>query len=204
MTTSINKVAPIFELNGYNKESINKVKLDQFKNKFKILFFYPLDFTFICPTEMQELVEKSKEIADKDCIILAINTDSIYSHEVWANQKKEDGGLGGLKDIDNLYLLSDYNKKVCEAYGTLIRGGENDGVSNRAVFILDKQNNVRYVSVNDINIGRNIDELIRQLDSLNELGNSKDNIGIPCNWRKSQKTINKTKEGIKDFFKVIE
>jgi alkyl hydroperoxide reductase subunit AhpC len=180
MATSINKIAPIFELNGYNKDTIAKIKLDQFKDKLKILFFYPLDFTFICPTEMQELVEKSNEIKDNNCVILAINTDSIHSHKVWANQEKEDGGLGGIKDIENLYLLSDYNKKVCEAYGTLIRGGDNDGVSNRAVFILDEKNIVKYVSVNDLNIGRNIDELIHQLKSLNEL-NKNDNIGIQCN-----------------------
>lgn len=200
MATSINKVAPIFELNGYNKDNITKIKLDQFKDKLKILFFYPLDFTFICPTEMQELVEKSKEIKDNNCVILAINTDSIHSHEVWANQDKEDGGLGGIKEIDNLYLLSDYNKKVCEAYGTLIRGGDNDGVSNRAVFILDEKNIVKHVSVNDLNIGRNIDELINQLKSLNELKKN-NNIGIPCNWRKNNKTITMTKKGKKDFFK---
>ncbi len=202
MATSINKLAPIFELNSYHKDTIESVKLDSFKEKYKILFFYPLDFSFICPTEMVELKDNAKEFDKLDCIILAINTDSVYSHETWANQKEEDGGLGGISDIDNFYLMSDYNKKVCEAYGTLIRGGEHDGVSNRAVFILDEDNNVKYVSVNDLNIGRNIDELIRQLESLKELKKSKENnVGIPCNWKPKEQVIKLTLEGKKEFFK---
>lgn len=196
MSTALNQKAPTISAQCYHHKKIKKINLDDFKEYYKILFFYPLDFTYVCPTEIQELINKSDDFAKYDCKIFCINTDSVHSHEVWANQPRKEGGLEDIKDV---YMISDYNKTICESYGTLIRNGDDEGISTRATYILDKNNIVKHVSANVLQIGRNIDEILRTVECVTQLENL-GNKALPCNWRSGKKMIETSNNGKKDYF----
>jgi peroxiredoxin 2/4 len=196
MASALNQKSPDFEVKCYHNNKIKKVKLSDFDEYYKILFFYPLDFSYVCPTELHELVDKSEEIAKYDCKIFCISTNSVESHEVWANQERKLGGLGNISDI---YMVSDFNKKICESYGTLIRTGEDEGVSQRATYILDKNNVVKYISANILQVGRNIDEILRNVQCIHKL-EELDGDELPCGWKPGRKTITKTTQGKLEYF----
>ncbi|BAD39911.1 peroxiredoxin [Symbiobacterium thermophilum] len=136
-----------------------KVSLSDYKGKWLILFFYPADFTFVCPTEITAFNDRVQEFQDANCEILGVSVDSVYSHRAWIKTPKEEGGLGPV----NYPLASDITKEVSRAYGVLI---EEEGVALRGLFIIDPDGIVRYQVVHDNNIGRNVDEVLRVLEAL--------------------------------------
>jgi alkyl hydroperoxide reductase subunit AhpC len=143
-----------------------------FSGKWKVVFLWPMDFTFVCPTEIAEFGKKNKEFADRDAQVLGASTDSHYVHLAWRNQHPD------LKNIP-FPMLADTNKALSMALGVLNKGG----VDLRATFIVDPDGIIRFVAVNDLSVGRNVDEVLRTLDALqtDEL--------CPCNWQKGQKTL---------------
>ncbi|MBY6274993.1 peroxiredoxin [Symbiobacterium thermophilum] len=136
-----------------------KVSLSDYKGKWLVLFFYPADFTFVCPTEITAFNDRVQEFQDANCEILGVSVDSVYSHRAWIKTPKEEGGLGPV----NYPLASDITKEVSRAYGVLI---EEEGVALRGLFIIDPDGIVRYQVVHDNNIGRNVDEVLRVLEAL--------------------------------------
>ena len=196
MSSALNQKAPEFEAKCLHNGKINTINIKDFEDYYKVLFFYPLDFTFICPTEIHELISKQAEFEKYNCKVFTINTDSVYSHEAWANQPKSAGGLENIKD---LYMVSDYDKKICESYGTLDRTNKNESVSTRVTYILDKDNVVKYVSANISDIGRNIDEIIRMVASVNKVDLLEEGEGLPCGWQPGGDTLQKTHEGVIKF-----
>ncbi|MBD3272285.1 MAG: redoxin domain-containing protein, partial [Elusimicrobia bacterium] len=155
MTIQIGQKAPDFHLQGVVEGKImaGTFSLSDCKGKWVIVFFYPLDFTFVCPTEIIEFNKRYKEFTDINTVILGISVDSVYSHEAWA------------KDIGKISypLLSDMTKSASKDYGVLI---EDQGIALRGTFIIDPDQNVRCQVVHDINIGRSVSEHLRVLKAL--------------------------------------
>lgn len=148
---------------------------DSYKDKWKVVFFWPMDFTFICPTEIAEFGKRNRDFNDRDAQILGASTDSHYVHLAWRNQHPE------LKDLP-FPMLADIKRELSSELGILHKQA---GVALRATFIVDPTETIRWVSVNDLSVGRNVDDTLRVLDGLQsgEL--------CPCNWEKGEKTLGK-------------
>jgi peroxiredoxin (alkyl hydroperoxide reductase subunit C) len=153
-----------------NGKDFGKVSLSDYRGKWLVLFFYPLDFTFVCPTEIIALSDAYEDFKDLDAEILGISTDSKHSHRAWINTPRDQNGLGGL----NYPLASDFLKTTARAYGVL---DEEAGVAFRGLFIIDPEGILRYQVVTDLNIGRSVDETLRVLQALQSGGL------CPANWR---------------------
>jgi len=168
----VGKPAPEFKMEGYFKGQMKHYHLDDFKGEWVLLFFYPLDFTFVCPTELIELSKKHKDFEEINTQILGVSVDSVYSHEAW------------LKDMGDFEypLLSDMTKEVSRDYNVLI---PEEGISLRGAFIIDPEGIVRSYTVNDVTIGRNIDELVRLIKAF-QTGDL-----CPVGWEEGEKTLGK-------------
>ncbi len=153
--------APHFEMktvDGAGQE-FSKVSLEDYKGKWLVMFFYPLDFTFVCPTEIQGINSKVDEFKKLNAEVLGISTDSEHSHKAWINAAQDQGGLGKL----SFPLASDMTQKVAKDYGVLV---EEEGIALRGLFIIDPEGILRYAVVHDLNIGRSVDETLRVLQAL--------------------------------------
>lgn len=173
MERLVGKKAPDFRMKavtGDGKDFI-EVKLEDYKGKWLVFFFYPLDFTFVCPTEITGYSKRIEEFKQMGAEVLAASTDSEYSHQAWIN-----GSLGRI----NFPLAADYTKKVASDFGILI---EEDGVALRGLFIIDPEGVVRYSVVHDLNIGRSVDETLRVLAALQSGGL------CPIDWKVGEKTL---------------
>lgn len=168
---------PHFELTATvstDKNQAFETITDQgYTGKWKVYFFWPKDFTFVCPTEIAAFGKLNRDFADRDAQILGGSTDSEFVHLAWRTHHE---------DLKNLPfpMLSDIKRELCERLGIL---DPKEGVAQRATFIVDPENIIRFVSVNDLSVGRNPNEVLRVLDALqtDEL--------CPCNWNKGQETI---------------
>jgi len=171
-TLQIGKTAPKFKMEGYFKGEKKEYSLSDFDGKWKLLFFYPLDFTFVCPTELLELSEKVSEFEKLNAQVLGVSTDSVYSHEAW------------LKDLGDLNypLLSDITKDVSWDYNVLL---EKEGIALRGAFLIDPNGRLKSYTVNDLSIGRNIDEFLRLIEAF-QTGDL-----CPVGWKKGDKTLGK-------------
>lgn len=147
---------------------------ESYRGKWKIVFFYPKDFTFVCPTEIAGFGKLHDEFADRDAQIIGASVDSEFVHMAWRQQKEELSKLP-------FPLLADTNRRLSTALGIL---DEDEGVARRATFIVDPDNVIRFSMVTDMNVGRNPDEVLRVLDALqtDEL--------CPCNWHEGESTLN--------------
>ena len=159
-----------------NGKDFGKVSLSDYKGKWLVLFFYPLDFTFVCPTEIISLSDSIEDFKDLDAEVLGVSVDSVHSHRAWINTPRDQNGLGGL----NYDLASDFNKTTARAYGVL---DEEAGVAFRGLFIIDPEGILKYQVVTDLNIGRSDDETLRVLQALQSGGL------CPANWRPGQKHL---------------
>jgi len=179
---SINDKFPRFQLTGVVKSTIEsafvEVSNKTYAGKWLVVFSWPKDFTFVCPTEIAEFGRLNAEFADRDTQVLGLSTDSEFVHLAWRQAKSE------LKELP-FPMLSDIKRELCQDLGIL---NDEEGVANRATFIIDPQGIIRFVMVNDLNVGRNPKEVLRVLDGLqtDEL--------CPCNWQPGDNTINVTDE----------
>ncbi|KAJ3211273.1 Lanosterol synthase (Oxidosqualene--lanosterol cyclase) [Entophlyctis luteolus] len=137
------------------------IALSDYQGKWLVLFFYPLDFTFVCPTEIIEFSERAKEFKNLGCDVIGCSVDSKHSHLAWVNQPRKEGGLGEMK----IPLLSDITKEISNAYGVLVDEGTDKGLSLRGTFIIDPKQIVRHISINDLGVGRSIDETLRLVEA---------------------------------------
>jgi len=151
----ISKAAPEFKGQAVINGHFKNIQLSDYKGKYVVLFFYPLDFTFVCPTELVAFDEKLEEFRQLDTEVIGCSTDSVYSHLAWINTPRKQGGLGGLK----YPLLSDFSKEISRSYGVLI--DDNGGIALRGLFIIDREQNIRQITINDLPVGRSVDEILR-------------------------------------------
>jgi lipoyl-dependent peroxiredoxin subunit C len=144
-----------------------------FPGKWKVVFLWPMDFTFVCPTEIAEFGRRERDFQDRDAQVLGASTDTHYVHLAWRNDHAD------LKDLP-YPMLADTKRELSTALGVLHK---QDGVPLRATFVVDPEGIIRFVSVNDLSVGRNVDEVLRVLDALqtDEL--------CPCNWKKGEPTL---------------
>ncbi|QQR48930.1 peroxiredoxin [bacterium] len=186
----VGKAAPDFSCDMVEHGSIKRVSLKDFDGVYKLLFFYPLDFTFVCPTELHALQEYYEEFKKRDVCVLGVSVDSAYSHLAWLEQPKSKGGIGGV----TYPLLADITKNMARDYGVLTE----QGVALRGTFLLDKNNVVHYAAVNNLALGRNIAELVRVVDALKH--NEQHGEVCPANWSQGQKAMKTTQEGLQAYF----
>lgn len=168
----VGKKAPDFTMETAlgNGQDFGQVSLSDYKGKWLVLFFYPLDFTFVCPTEITAMSDNADLFADLDAEILGVSVDSKFSHRAWINTPRDDNGLGKL----NFPLASDINKTVARDYGVLL---EDDGIALRGLFIIDPEGELKYQVVHHNDIGRSVDETVRVLQALQSGGL------CPANWK---------------------
>ncbi|HSP77859.1 MAG TPA: peroxiredoxin [Myxococcaceae bacterium] len=146
---------------------------ETYKGKWLVVFFWPKDFTFICPTEIAEFGKRNKDFGDRDAQVLGVSTDSEFVHHAWRTHHPD------LKELP-YPMLADIKRELSEALGVLHK---EEGVALRATFIVDPQGIIRHVSVNDLSVGRNVSEILRTLD-----GFQTDEL-CPCNWQKGEETL---------------
>ncbi|ASN05916.1 peroxiredoxin [Virgibacillus necropolis] len=175
----VGKQAPRFTMDAVmpNKE-FGKVNLEENmkEDKWTVLFFYPMDFTFVCPTEITAMSDRYDEFEDLDAEVIGVSTDTIHTHKAWINTSRDDNGLGEL-----LYpLAADTNHVVSQDYGVLI---EDEGVALRGLFIINPEGELQYQTVFHNNIGRDVDETLRVLQALQTGGL------CPANWKPGQETL---------------
>lgn len=170
--------APDFDmLSTKNMDTLAEhVKLADYKGRWLVMFFYPLDFTFVCPTEITAMNDRLAEFHDLDAEVLGVSCDSVHSHKAWINTPRDKNGLGGL----GYPLAADYTKEVATAYDVL---KEEEGTALRGLFIIDPDGLIRYQVVHDDNIGRSVDETLRVLEALQAGGL------CPANWKPGEKLL---------------
>lgn len=172
MYLQVGRPAPKFNLEALVGEKFERVSLDDYKGKWLVLFFYPLDFTFVCPTEIIEFSKRVKEFEELKATVVGCSIDSVYSHLAWTKE------LGKL----NYPLMSDITRDVSRDYGILI---EDKGMALRGLYIIDPEGVLRYQVVHDLNVGRSVDETLRVLNALQS--------GELCQvgWKPGQKSLGK-------------
>lgn len=174
-----------------NGEIVEEFHLSEaIKNKYGIVFFYPLDFTFVCPSELIALDKRMDEFQKRNTVVVGVSIDSQYAHAAWRNTPLNEGGIGPVK----YPLIADVNHHICQAYGV---EHPTSHVALRGAFIIDKQGVVRSQIVNDLPLGRNIDELLRLVDALSFHEAHGD--VCPAGWNKGDTAIKPTAEGIASY-----
>jgi len=205
MGVLVGKKAPGFSaqavING--GEIVNNFTLEQFKGKYVILFFYPKDFTFVCPTELFAFQEKLEEFKSRNTEVIAVSTDTEQSHWGWLQMPKNNGGIQGVK----YPLVADTNKTISMNYDVLAGDFDwnEDGemtatgelIAYRGLFLIDKNGVVKHQLVNDLPLGRNVDEAIRMVDALQF--NEEHGEACPANWNKDKAGLTTTHEGIAEY-----
>ena len=187
--------APDFEANAYiYGKGFEKIKLSNYRGKYVVLFFYPLDFSFVCPTEIIQFSEKSEKFREAGFEVLGVSVDSEYAHMEWCKKPRGEGGLGEMK----IPLISDITHSISSSYGCLVPGA---GFSFRATYIIDDKGILRHVSINDTAVGRNVDEVLRLAKAFKHT----DIFGevCPAKWEPGEKTMktNHDDPKTKDYFK---
>lgn len=160
------------------------------ENKHAILFFYPLDFTFVCPSELIALDNRMNEFSSRNTVVLGISIDSQFTHSAWRNTPVANGGIGQVK----YPLIADVNHQICQAYGV---EHPTAHVALRGAFVIDKQGIVRSQIVNDLPLGRNVDELLRLIDALEF--HEKHGEVCPAGWTKGKTGMKPTAEGVASY-----
>jgi len=179
---AVQKPAPFFEGQAVTESGdFKKITLSDYKGKYLVFFFYPLDFTFVCPTEIIAFSDRVEEFKALGCDVLACSVDSHFSHLAWTQQSRKKGGLGQMK----IPILSDLTKSISRDYGVLL---ENDGIALRGLFIIDDKGILRQITVNDLPVGRSVDETLRLIQAFkftDEYGEV-----CPAGWKPGADTIN--------------
>lgn len=193
MTMLVGRKAPDFKNAAVlpNGEITNEFHLEkEIKGKYAVVFFYPLDFTFVCPSELIALDNRIHEFEKRNTLVIGVSIDSQFTHNAWRNTPVANGGIGPVR----YPLVADVNHFICQAYGV---EHPTAHVALRGAFIIDKQGMVRSQIVNDLPLGRNIDELLRLIDALEF--HEKHGEVCPANWSKGKTGIKPTTEGIAHY-----
>ena len=174
----INEKAPDFTEDAFVNGEMKKIRLGDYKGKWVILFFYPADFTFVCPTELGELATHYEEIKNLGAEVISVSTDTAFVHKAWHDQSDT------IKHI-KFPMLADPTRKVCEAYNTLI---EEEGLSLRATYIIDPEGFVKAFEFHNNDIGRSVHELIRKIQAAKFVAENKGQV-CPMNWKPGTKSL---------------
>jgi len=190
MCVLVTEAAPEFKAQAVMPDnSFKEISLSEYRGKYVLLFFYPLDFTFVCPSEILAFDRAVDLFRSKNCEVIGVSVDSVYSHFAWRNTPVKEGGIGQIK----FPLVADLNKKISLDYGLLFNGE----VALRGLFLIDKAGMVRHQVVNDLPLGRSVDEAIRMLDALQF--HEKHGEVCPANWKPGEDAMVPTAEGVASY-----
>lgn len=188
--------APDFEAEAVFDQEFIKVKLsDYIGKKYVILFFYPLDFTFVCPTEITAFSDRYAEFEKLNTEVLGVSIDSVFSHLAWVQTDRKSGGLGDLK----YPLVSDVTKSIAKSYEVLI---SDQGIALRGLFIIDKEGIIQHSTINNLAIGRSVDETLRTLQALQYVQENPDEV-CPAGWKPGDKSMKPDPKRSKEYFAAI-
>jgi len=179
-SAKIQELAPDFTAKAVVDGDFQDITLSDYRGSYVVLFFYPMDFTFVCPTEIIAFNERQAEFEKIDCVVLACSTDSHFSHHAWTNIPRKKGGLGSMQ----MPIIADKTMEISRKYGVL---KEDEGVAYRGLFIIDKTGILRQITVNDLPVGRSVDETIRLIKAFqftDEYGEV-----CPVGWNPGDDTI---------------
>jgi len=192
MSVLVGKKAPDFKAAAVMPDgSINsEFSLSDYKGKYVVLFFYPLDFTFVCPTELIAFSRRIQEFESRGVQVIGCSIDSQFTHVAWRNTPVDDGGIGAV----HYPLVADVKHEVCRAYDVEF---EQAGVAFRGSFLIDENGIVRHQVVNDLPLGRNVDEMLRMIDALQFT--EKYGEVCPAGWNKGEKGMTPTREGVASY-----
>jgi len=195
MGVLVGKQVPDFKAKAVvNQQIVNDFTLSQFRGQHIVFFFYPLDFTFVCPTELHAFQDKLEEFEKRNTQVIGCSVDSCFSHLAWLNTPKNKGGIEGV----TYPLVSDINKNISHDFDVLI---PNEGISYRGLFLIDKFGLVRHQVVNDLPLGRSVDEALRILDALLHVETHGE--VCPANWQQGKKTMKPSQQGLEKYFATV-
>jgi tryparedoxin peroxidase (2-Cys peroxiredoxin) len=191
-SAKLNARAPDFKATALLPNgTFGEIKLDDYKGKWVVLFFYPLDFTFVCPTEICQFSDRAAEFRAINTEVIGASVDSQFSHLAWTMQDRKKGGLGKM----TIPLIADLTRSISTAYGVL---KEDEGVAYRGLFIIDPAGNLRQITVNDMPIGRSVDETLRLVQAFQY--NAEHGEVCPAGWKPGQKTMKADPQGSQAYF----
>ncbi len=193
MGVLVGKPAPDFSVKAVvnGSEVVDKYTLSQFKGKYVVLFFYPFDFTFVCPTELHAFQEELAEFEKRNVQVIACSTDSWFSHSAWLALPKSKGGIQGV----TYPILADFHKTIARDYDVL---SEGLGAAYRGLFLIDTNGVVRHQVINDTQLGRSVPEVLRMVDALQFF--EKNGEVCPANWHQGDKAMKPTRAGVEGYF----
>ncbi|MEO1133986.1 MAG: peroxiredoxin [Cyanobacteria bacterium J06639_1] len=191
---TIGEVAPDFEATAVVDQDFEAVKLSNYRGKYVVLFFYPLDFTFVCPTEITAFSDRYDEFKALNTEVLGVSVDSEFSHLAWIQTDRKSGGVGDL----NYPLVSDIKKEVSAAYNVL----NPEGVALRGLYIIDKEGIVQHATVNNLAFGRSVDETLRVLQALQHVQANPDEV-CPANWTPGAQTMKPSPTESREYFATV-
>ncbi|KAJ3490091.1 hypothetical protein NLI96_g1657 [Meripilus lineatus] len=196
MVATVQKPAPAFKASAVIDGQFQDISLSDYLGQWVILFFYPLDFTFVCPTEILAFNDALPQFRELNTAVFAVSTDSVYSHLAWATQPRKQGGLG--PDLQ-LPLIADRNQQIARDYNVLI---EEEGIALRGLFIIDPKGVLRQITVNDLPVGRSVDETIRLIKAFQFT--EKYGEVCPANWHEGGKTIKADPKASLEYFSTAD
>nr|YP_009395193.1 2-Cys peroxiredoxin [Bryothamnion seaforthii]ARW63961.1 2-Cys peroxiredoxin [Bryothamnion seaforthii] len=186
--------APDFSAIAVHEQEFKEIHLSDYKGKYLILLFYPLDFTFVCPTEITSFSDMFDQIKSLNAEILGISVDSEYCHLAWMQLDRESGGVGDLK----YPLVSDLSKQISLSYNVL----NHEGKSLRGLFIIDPEGIIQHILVNNLDVGRSVNETLRTLQAIQYVQGNPDEV-CPANWQPGHATIKNNPLYAKEYFRSI-
>ena len=191
----VGQPAPEFTATAVVDQEFKDIKLSDYRGKYVVLFFYPLDFNFVCPTEITAFSDRHQDFSAIGTEILGVSVDSPFSHLAWIQSDRKSGGVGDL----NYPLVSDIKKEISLAYNVL---DSNEGVALRGLFIIDKDGVIQHSTVNNLSFGRSVDETLRTLQAIQYVQSHPDEV-CPAGWQPGDKTMNPDPVKSKEFFAAV-
>lgn len=191
MSVLVTQQAPDFKAQAVMPDGqFKEISLSDYRGKYVVLFFYPLDFTFVCPTEIIAFSDRAAEFEASNVQLLGASVDSHFSHFAWTQTPRDQGGIGKI----DYPLIADLNKQISRDYDVLL----DDGIALRGLFLIDKEGVVRHQVVNDLPLGRNVDETLRMVKALQHFEEHGE--VCPANWNEGSRTIKPSLDESKEFF----
>tara|TARA_B100000214_G_scaffold237927_1_gene174034 strand:+ start:286 stop:882 length:597 start_codon:yes stop_codon:yes gene_type:complete len=186
--------APDFAATAVVDQEFKDITLSQFRGKYVVLFFYPLDFTFVCPTEITAFSDRYSDFSSKNTEVLGVSVDSKFTHLAWIQTPRNEGGIGDI----NYPLVSDLKREICQSYNVL----NDDGEADRGLFIINPNGIIMHSTINKAPVGRNIDETLRILQAYQYVESHPDEV-CPAGWTPGDKTMKEDPKGSKEYFSSL-
>ena len=194
MSLRVGQEAPDFSATAVYDQEFKEITLKGLRGKWVVLFFYPLDFTFVCPTEITAFSDRYQDFSSLNTEILGVSVDSKHCHLAWIQTARNEGGIGDI----NYPLVSDLKREICQAYNVL----NDDGEADRGLFLINPEGIVMHTTVNNAPVGRNVDETLRILQGYQYVAANPDEV-CPANWTPGEKKMLEDPKGSKEYFSAL-